>query len=88
MHLLESESILAIKWFKDNKMIVNPGKFQVKKKNNYAQEVKKIGNKVVKVTSSVKRLSIHIDVYTLPIFADLQHIKLTLLRKFLKTKRF
>ena len=62
MHLLESESILAIKWFKDNKMIVNPGKFQVKKKNNYAQEVKKIGNKVVKVTSSVKRLSVHIDV--------------------------
>ena len=32
MHLSESESILAIKWFKDNKMIVNPGKFQVKKK--------------------------------------------------------
>ena len=28
IHLLESESRVAIKWFKDNKMIVNPGKFQ------------------------------------------------------------
>ena len=28
MHPLESESSLASKWFKDNKMIVNPGKFQ------------------------------------------------------------
>ena len=62
MHLSESESILAIKWFKDNKMIVNPGKFQVKKKNNYTQEVIKIDNKVVRVTSSVKLLSVHIDV--------------------------
>ena len=61
MHLLESKSILAIKWFKDNKMIVNPGTFQVKKKNNYTQEVIKIDNKVVRVTSSVKFLSVHID---------------------------
>ena len=61
MHLSESESILAIKWFKDNKMIVNPGTFQVKKKNNYTQEVIKIDNKVVRVTSSVKFLSVHID---------------------------
>ena len=29
IHLLESESSIAIKWFEDNKMIVNPGKFQV-----------------------------------------------------------
>ena len=28
MHLLEYESRLAVKWFKDNKMIVNPRKFQ------------------------------------------------------------
>ena len=26
--LLESESEIAINWFKDNHMIVNPGKFQ------------------------------------------------------------
>ena len=25
IHLLESENSVAIKWFKDNKMIVNPG---------------------------------------------------------------
>ena len=35
IHLLESGSMLAIKWFKDDKMIVNPKMFQVKKKNNY-----------------------------------------------------
>ena len=29
IHLLESESSIAIKWLEDNKMIVNPGKFQV-----------------------------------------------------------
>ena len=28
IHLLESESCMAIKWFKENKMIVSPGKFQ------------------------------------------------------------
>ena len=40
IHLLDSESRLAVvEWFKDNKMIVNPGKFQAiilgKKKNNH-----------------------------------------------------
>ena len=43
IHLFESESSLAIKWFKDDKMIVNPGTFQAiildKKKNNYTQEI-------------------------------------------------
>ena len=29
IHLLESESTAAIKWFRDNKIIVNLGKFQV-----------------------------------------------------------
>ena len=42
IHLLVSESSVAIKWFKDNKMIVNPGKFQAiildKKKTNHTQE--------------------------------------------------
>ena len=28
IHLLGAESSVAIKWFKDNKLIVNPGKFQ------------------------------------------------------------
>ena len=44
---------MAIKWFKDNQVIVNPGKFQTiildKKKTNDTQEIIKIDNKVVKV---------------------------------------
>ena len=54
MHLLESENSVAMKWFKDNKMIVNPGKFQAaildKKKNNHTQEMIKINNKVSKTS--------------------------------------
>ena len=44
--LLESEGSVVIKWFRDNKMIVNPGKFQAiildKKKNNRTQGITKI----------------------------------------------
>ena len=65
IHLLEPESSVAIKWFKDNKMIVNPGKFQAitldKKKTNHTQETIKIDNKAVKVKSSVKLLGVQID---------------------------
>ena len=65
IYLLESESSVAIKWFKDNKMIVNPGKFQAiildKKKTNHTQETIKIDNKAVKVKSSVKLLGVQID---------------------------
>ena len=65
IHILESESSVAIKWFKDNKMIVNPGKFQAiildKKKTNHTQETIKIDNKTVKVKSSVKLLGVQID---------------------------
>ena len=65
IHLLESECSMAIKWFKDNKMIVNPGNFQAiildKKKNNHTQEIIKIGKNVVKVKSSVKLLGVQID---------------------------
>ena len=56
MHLWESESIVAIKWFKDKKIIANPGKFPDKKKNNHTQEIIKIDKKVLKVKSSVKPL--------------------------------
>ena len=38
IHLLESESNVAIKWFKNNKMIVNPGN---KEKTNHTQEKNK-----------------------------------------------
>ena len=65
IHLLGSESIVAIKWFKENKMIVNPGKFQAiildKKKTNHTQETIKIDNKAVKVKSLVKLLGFQID---------------------------
>ena len=58
---------MAIKWLKDNKMIVNPGKFQAiifqdKKKNNHTQGITKIDNKTVKVKSLVKLLDVQIDV--------------------------
>ena len=65
IHLLESESSMVIKWFKDNKMIVNPGKFQAiildKKKNNHTQEIIKIDKNVVKVKLPVKLLGIQTD---------------------------
>ena len=65
IHFLESESSVAIKWFKDNKTIVNPRKFQTimlnKKKTNHTQEIIKIDNKAVKVKSSVKLLGFQID---------------------------
>ena len=65
IHLLESECSMSIKWFKYNKMIVNPEKFQAiilnKKKNNHTQEIIKIGKNVVKVKSSVKLLGVQID---------------------------
>ena len=42
IHLLESESSVAMKWFKENKMIVDPGKFQAiilnKKKTNHTKK--------------------------------------------------
>ena len=65
IHLLESECSVAIKWFKDNKMIINPGKFQAiildKKKNNHTQEIIKIDKNAVKVKSSVKLLGVQTD---------------------------
>ena len=65
IHLLESESSLAIKWLKNNKTIVNPRIFQAikldKKKNNHTQEMIKINNKPVNVKSSVKLLGIQTE---------------------------
>ena len=62
-NLLESECSMAIKWFKDNKMIVNPGKFQaiILDKKNHTQEIIKIDKNDVKVKSSVKLLGVQID---------------------------
>ena len=63
--ILESECETAINWLHNNKVIVNPDKFQVFFLNkcgchNTNIEVK-IGNEKIKLTSSVKLLGIHID---------------------------
>ena len=66
-----------MKWFKDKKMFVNPGKFQaiiLDKKTPYIRNIKNY-NKAVKFKSSVKLLGVQIDEglnFTLPILADLQ----------------
>ena len=52
-----AESQNAIKWFSENKMIVNPGKFKsiVIQKSNKTSKPKEflIGNEAVEVASSV-----------------------------------
>ena len=63
--LLETESNTAIEWFQNNKMMVNPGKFQAiiidKKKKYHTNETLKIVDKIIKGSSSVKLLSVQID---------------------------
>ena len=60
--ILESESEIAIKWFKDNHMIVNSGKFQAvifdKWKENHTDQITNIDQKNIK---AVKVLGIEID---------------------------
>ena len=62
--LLENESNTATEWFQNNKMMVNPGKFQAiiidKKKKFHTNETLKIGDKIIKASSSVNLLSIQI----------------------------
>ena len=64
MALLENENNTAIKWFQNNKMIVNPGKFQAiiidKKKKCHTNETLKIGDKIIKASFSVKLLGVPI----------------------------
>ena len=65
INLLEPECSVAIKWFKDNKMIVNPGKFQAvilnKMKNNHTQEIIKIDKNALKVKLPVKLVGVQTD---------------------------
>ena len=62
---LESECEVALNWFNENKMIVNPGKFQViiidNRKRVHTNEIFKIGSKEIKDTSQVKLLGVEID---------------------------
>ena len=62
---LESGSNIAIEWFKMNKMIVNPDKFQAivlnKKRSDLTNTNFQVDNQVIKSVSSVDRLGIQID---------------------------
>ena len=62
---LESESNIAIDWFKKNKMIINPDKFQAnildKKKSNFTNIPLTIDNQTIKSVPSVELLGIHLD---------------------------
>ena len=63
--ILESESKIIINWFKDNHMIVNPGKFQAiiidKHKRNHTNQIINIDQKEIKAVSKVKLLGTEID---------------------------
>ena len=63
--ILESESEIAINWFKNNHMIVNPGKFQAiifdKHKGNHTNRTINISQKEIKAVAEVKLLGIEID---------------------------
>ena len=65
MEILLAESRNLIKWFSENKRIVDPDKFKsiIILKSNQTSKPKQflIGNDVVEVASSVKLLGIHID---------------------------
>ena len=63
--VLESESNIAVDWFKTNKMIVNPEKVQPiiidKKKQDHTKETFGIGDKVIEASPSVKLLGVQKD---------------------------
>ena len=63
--ILESESDYANYWFDENKMIINPDKFQAilldKRKSDLAYRNIKIENQNIQVVSDVKMLGVHID---------------------------
>ena len=62
---LESDSYIAIEWFKMNKMIVNPNKYQTivlnKKRSDLTNTNFQVDNQVIKSVSSVELLGIQID---------------------------
>ena len=62
---LQSESEVVINWFRNNKMIVNPEKFQAialdKQKHDYSNDTIKFDNKTVEAVSSVRFLGMQLD---------------------------
>ena len=65
MNKSESDSNIAIEWFKKNKVIVNPDKIQaiiLNKKSSDLTNIKfQVDNQVIKSLSSVELLGIQID---------------------------
>lgn len=63
--LLESTSNIAVNWFTNNKMVVNPEKFQAnilnKTESGLTSKSLGIGNQQMKTASSVKLLGIQLD---------------------------
>ena len=63
--ILESESEVVIDWFKKNKMVVNPDKFEAtildKRKRDHTDERITVANQQIKVVSSVKLLGLALD---------------------------
>ena len=62
---LKFELEVVINWFKNNKMIVNPEKFQTiildKQKHYYSNETIKFDNKTIETVSSVRLLHVQLD---------------------------
>ena len=83
-HKSEPQSNIAIEWFKTNKMIENPAKFQAivlnKKRSDPTNINPQVDNQVIKSVSSVDPLGIQIDdklrilIYTLAKFVNLRKI--------------
>ena len=65
LSILESENEIAINWFKDNYMIVNPGTIQLvifdKQKGNHSNQIINIDQKETKVVSKVRLLATEIN---------------------------
>ena len=65
LSILESENEIAINWFKDNYIIVNPGTIQLvifdKQKGNHSNQIINIDQKETKVVSKVRLLAIEIN---------------------------
>ena len=62
---LLSESGIVIDWFKNNKLIVNPDKFQAilleKRKRDQTSQLIAVDNQIIKVVSTVELQEIQID---------------------------
>ena len=64
LHILQSESLKTIKWFKENEVIVNADKFQVllidKRKQDHTNEVQ-TEEQSIKAVPSIELLGIDTD---------------------------